>query len=285
LGLRGWLTERIARFLTKPVATYALRSHNDFERLRRHIRKGDVLLVEGDQRVSSVIKYLTQSSWSHAALYVGDELVQRAGELREFALENFGDDARHVLVEAPVDGVVASPISKYSNFNVRLCRPHRLRTADLEEILDDAVASIGWRYDLRNIVNLAVHLLRVSILPRRYQRKAFSLGSDVGTQVICTSLLGRLFHKVNFPVLPSVTFPDTPRAKAASRWSLRGWRRRGLSLYAGIFHRRHPTLLTPRDFDLSPYFEIVKFNVTEDRDFDYQRIAWADEVQAGQDSD
>jgi hypothetical protein len=44
-------------------------------------------------------------------------------------------------------------------------------------------------------------------------------------------------------------------------------------------------LLTPRDFDLSPYFEIVKFNVIEDCDFDYQRIAWADEAQVGQDSD
>ena len=285
MSLRDWLTERIARFLTKPVAAYDLRGHDDFDRLKRHIRKGDVLLVEGDQRVSALIKYLTQSSWSHAALYVGDELIQRVGELREYALESFGDEAQHVLVEALVDGVVASPISKYSNFNLRLCRPHRLQTADLEEILDDAVASIGWRYDLRNIVDLAVHLLRVAILPRRYQRKALSLGSDVGTQVICTSLLGRLFHKVNFPVLPSVTFPDPPRVKAASRWSRWTWRRRGPALYQGIFRRRHPTLLMPRDFDLSPYFEIVKFNVIEDRDFDYQRIAWADEAQVGQDGD
>ena len=39
---------------------------------------------------------------------------------------------------------------------------------------------------------------------------------------------------------------------------------------------RHPTLLTPRDFDLSPYFEIVKFNVVADGRFDYQRIQWAE---------
>jgi hypothetical protein len=235
-----------------------------------------VLLVEGDQRVSEVIKYLTQSSWSHAALYVGDELVQRSGDLREYALQSFGDDARHLLLEALIDGVVASPISKYSNFNVRLCRPHRLRAEDLAEILDDAVASIGWRYDLSNIVHLAFHLLRLSILPHRHQYQAISLSDDIGTQVICTSLLGRLFHKVNFPVLPSVTFPDTPPAKTLSRWWPLGWRRRRSSLYAGLFHRRHPTLLTPRDFDLSPYFEIVKFNVIEDRDFDYQRIEWVD---------
>ena len=39
---------------------------------------------------------------------------------------------------------------------------------------------------------------------------------------------------------------------------------------------RHPTLLTPRDFDLSPYFEIIKFNVVADGRFDYQRIQWAE---------
>jgi hypothetical protein len=40
---------------------------------------------------------------------------------------------------------------------------------------------------------------------------------------------------------------------------------------------RHPNLLTPRDFDLSPYFEVVKFNVIADGHFDYQRIRWADD--------
>jgi hypothetical protein len=44
---------------------------------------------------------------------------------------------------------------------------------------------------------------------------------------------------------------------------------------------RHPTLLTPADFDLSPYFEVVKFNVIADGDFDYRRIRWeADAVAA-----
>lgn len=282
MDLRDWLTDRIARFLTKPVGQYHLRGPNDFARLKRHIRKGDVLLVEGDQRVSAVIKYLTQSSWSHAALYVGDELLQRVGEGSTPALEAFGDEARHILVEALVDGVVASPLSKYENFNLRLCRPHRLRPEDLTEILDVAIATIGWRYDLRNIVDLALHLLWVSLMPRRFQRDALALGSDGGTEVICTSLLGRLFHMVDFPVLPTVTFPDPPRADVPSRWPILRRRRRRRSerrsLYDGVFHRRHPTLLTPRDFDLSPYFEIVKFNVIEDRAFDYQRIAWVEDV-------
>ena len=32
------------------------------------IEPGDVLLVEGDNRISAIIKYLTQSTWSHSAL-------------------------------------------------------------------------------------------------------------------------------------------------------------------------------------------------------------------------
>jgi hypothetical protein len=38
----------------------------DIEVLRRTLRPADVILVEGRQRVSAAIKYLTQSTCSHA---------------------------------------------------------------------------------------------------------------------------------------------------------------------------------------------------------------------------
>jgi hypothetical protein len=40
---------------------------------------------------------------------------------------------------------------------------------------------------------------------------------------------------------------------------------------------RHPTLITPRDFDLSPFFEIVKLNPVAKGEFDYSRILWAED--------
>jgi hypothetical protein len=99
--------------------------------------------------------------------------------------------------------------------------------------------------------------------------------------VICTSLLGQLFHKVGFPVLPSVTYPEGSGAQEApirrGRWSLFPRRRRNRHL--GLYRRRHPTLLAPRDFDLSPYFQIVKFNLIPERKFDYSQIEWAPEVE------
>jgi hypothetical protein len=35
------------------------------------LKLADVVLVEGKRRISTVIKYLTQSSLFHAAIYVG----------------------------------------------------------------------------------------------------------------------------------------------------------------------------------------------------------------------
>jgi hypothetical protein len=279
-SLRGWLTDRLTHYLSEPVRHYDLRGRNDFDHLKSTTCKGDVLLVEGDQRVSAVIKYLTQSSWSHAVLYIGDELLCRDAELKERTIEQFGDDADNLIVEALFDGVIVSPLVKYVDFNVRLCRPHCLRSEHLKVILDDCVASIGWHYDLRNILDLAVHFIFLSILPGRHRNEVLRFGSGASSQVMCTSLLGQLFHKVGFPVLPTVTYPDEEPAESdqskRSLWSY--FQRRRRFRYAGVYRRRHPTLLTPRDFDISPYFEIIKFNVIPERRFDYSRIEWAPDL-------
>jgi len=282
VGALDWISAHIADFLNQPSGFYELRDQNDRETLRRQLRKGDVLLVEGDQRVSTVIKLLTQSCWSHVALYVGDELIARGGPLRDEVVDRFGAASQYMMVEALYDGVVASPIDKYIDFNLRLCRPHRIRPDDLKRVLDDAIASIGWRYDLRNLLQLARHLLMVWLRPGRYRAESVRFGSEAGTEVICSSLLGQLFHSVDFPVLPTVTYPDgAAPAPAVGRFTRLF--RRDRSRYEGIYRQRHPTLLTPRDFDLSPYFEIVKFNAIADGSFDYQRIAWARDLEESSD--
>ena len=49
---------------------------SDPDTLRRVLQPGDIILIEGNQYVSNAIKYLTQSTWSHAAFYVGDALPE-----------------------------------------------------------------------------------------------------------------------------------------------------------------------------------------------------------------
>jgi hypothetical protein len=275
-SLREWITQRVIRFLNEPVGHYEQHHPTDLDALKRHIRKGDVLLVDGDLRVSVLIKYLTHSPWSHAGLYVGDELLRRGGALRALAEEHFGFEAQHIVVEAVMDGVVASPLSKYADHNLRMCRPLGLLPKHLERILDGAIEAIGWRYDLRNVIDLAIHLGRAALLPPRHRRRALRFGSGAARSVICTSLLGQLFADIGFPVLPQVSYPDAPggsprpsRRALLSVWSHRDSERD--SRYAG----RHPTLLMPRDFDLSPFFQVVKVGAPEV--LDYERIAWEED--------
>jgi hypothetical protein len=61
----------IAAYLQKPAAGYEPFTSTDPAALRAHIKPGDILLIEGRNHISGIIKYLTQSTWSHAALYVG----------------------------------------------------------------------------------------------------------------------------------------------------------------------------------------------------------------------
>ncbi len=68
-GLQA-IGDAIVRYLERPARGYEPFPPCDLDILRRLLRTGDVLLVEGNSHLAGVIKYLTHSSWSHAALYV-----------------------------------------------------------------------------------------------------------------------------------------------------------------------------------------------------------------------
>lgn len=278
--MQRWIRDWLVHYLEKPVSHYECKAWIDQEGLYRNLCKGDVVLVEGNQRISVVIKYLTQSSWSHAALYIGDELLRRGDAYAEWAQERFGDDAQHLLVEALSEGVVATPISKYFSLNLRVCRPHGLTPEHLDIVLNDAIGAIGWEYDVMNVLDLARYFLPSLLLPERFRPKGARFGSGVRTEVMCSSLLGHLFQKVRFPVLPLVSFPNgfvPPRTRVRGLTPL--FRRKEPEAWPmPRYKQRHPTLLTPRDFDLSPYFTIVKYNVLAAAGFDYREIEWEEET-------
>lgn len=262
------------RLLTTPLANYVQRVPNNIDKLKKTLSKGDVLLVEGDQRISQVIRYLTQSSWSHCAIYVGDELLrrdpQRAAELRQ----RFGEEAQHLLIEAdPGNGVSANPISKYQRFNIRICRPQGLHRDDVGTVLNYVIGQLGRRYDVRHVFELARFFFPVSIVPRRWRRAALTFGSRDGRAVICSSMIAEAFTRVGYPILPVVTLFDRPVSPTT-------WWKRMLAPNAprplATFRRHNPALVTPRDFDLSPYFEVVKFNHLGDPRLNYREIVWDD---------
>jgi len=139
----------LAKYLTKTVKSYQPFSVHRTATLKSVLQPGDVLLVEGDHRISSAIKYLTQSTWSHAAFY--------SGQLHNPA-QPCDEDC--VLIEADLEnGVIAVPVEKYSKYNIRICRPVNLTESDLEKLCTYMADSIGKEYDLKNIVDLARYLL------------------------------------------------------------------------------------------------------------------------------
>jgi hypothetical protein len=66
--LTTYISARILRYLAEPTKRYAPFFAPAPEVLRRALQPGDILLIEGNTRLSAIIKFLTQSTWSHAAL-------------------------------------------------------------------------------------------------------------------------------------------------------------------------------------------------------------------------
>lgn len=262
--------------LTQPRKRYQHFVENVPAALKATVRPGDVILVDGDQRISQAIKYLTMSSWSHSAIYVGDALLRRDAATRADVQRRFGREARHLLVEALVDkGVVVSPLIKYIDLNTRICRPVGLKPRDVETVLEYVVARIGLQYDRRNFWDLMRYLLPFSLIPTELREDALHFGSGKETETICSSLLAEAFGKVRFPILPVPVRQKPHTVSQRLRQHILG--RPTRRAYSGLLRARHPTLCVPRDFDLSPYFEIVKFNPRDEAAFDYQRLEWEGE--------
>src|SRR4051812_19078790 len=237
--------QMIAGYLQKEVPGYEPFTPSDPEHLRGVIEPGDVLLVEGNNRISGIIKYLTQSTWSHAALYVGH--IDGAFE---------PDGEPHVLIEANIgEGVTSAPLSKYFSYHTRLCRPIGLSYEDRTTVCRYAINRIGFGYDTKNILDLMRYLFPLPV-PQRWRRRMIAIGSGDPTKMICSALIAQAFDAVRYPILPKIT-------RAGSRQARRE-----------ILHIRDSSLYMPRDFDISPYFEIVKPTIVQG--FDYTALHWAD---------
>lgn len=240
----GRIGQGIVRYLEQPSSGYEPFTPSDPAALASVLRPGDVVLVEGNSRVSGVIKYLTQSTWSHAALYAGD----RFGKTTETG-------EPHVFVEAVLgEGVVTAPLSKYQDFHTRVCRPAGLNAHDCERVASYMINKLGLNYDVKNIIDLMRYLMPMPV-PARFRRRMIALGSGDPTKLICSSLIAQAFEVVRYPILPKIELIGSRETRRE------------------ILHIRHHSLYTPRDFDISPYFSVVK--PTIETGFDYKRLRWA----------
>jgi hypothetical protein len=245
----GWMFDIVGRLigwlLQKQAESCEPLCPDDLTALRDTLRPGDVLLVDGKHHISSLIKYLSQSTWSHSALYVGP-----------IAGVTTPEGEPHVLIEANSgEGVVSAQLSKYEHCHTRICRPEGLSEADCGKVCHYACERIGFGYDHKNIIDLMRYLLPWPVTQRRRGRM-IKLGSGDASRIICSSLIAQAFEAVRYPILPTITHVESRAARCE------------------IAEIRHSSLYVPRDFDISPYFMVVKPTLA--RGFNYKDMRWAD---------
>lgn len=213
---------------------------SDFKRMAHEIRLGDILLVEGRSRASDVIKLVSQSPWSHAAIYIGRLHDIEDDEIRASITETYHvQNNQQLIIESLLGkGTIITPLDHYKLEHTRICRAKGLSHDDAHTVIHFALSQLGREYDVRHILDLFRFLFPWGIIPRRWRSCLLRHHAGESTRQICSAMLAEAFGAVRFPILPIVKSDEE----------------NGVSL-----HQRNPRLYTPSDFDYSPYFEIIKY--------------------------
>ena len=253
------LVKRLASWLTDWLMqeSYDISSPQcDFERIRHEVKPCDVLLIEGRSRVSNVIKQITQSPWSHAMLYIGRLHDIEDDRVRDIIKESYnGSPDEQLVIESELGyGTVVHPLSRYESNHLRICRPNGLSYGDSQKVVHYAVSRLGLDYDVRHILDLARFFFPYAILPRRWRSSLFESSPGQETKTVCSSMIAEAFSFIHFPILPLVKLDS----------------QNGVQLF-----QRNPRLCTPRDFDYSPYFRIIKYPFLDyTHHSDYKLLPW-----------
>ena len=88
-----------------------------------------------------------------------------------------------------------------------------------------------------------------------------AFGSGDPTRAICSTLIAQALQSIRYPILPILHRLEAGTAECPA-------------CVADAMHIRHHSLFAPRDFDVSPYFEIVKPSLAPG--FDYRSVQWDD---------
>lgn len=258
MPLGTWLVKKLSNYLLKdikPSRSYLC----DFPRIRHEVRMADVLLIEGRNRISRIVQRITQSPWSHAALYIGHIHNIDDPQLRELVQKNYqGALSEQLLIEAMIgEGTIIVPMSKYKDEHIRVCRPTGLAHYDAQKIISYAVHSMGRTYNLRHFIDLGRFLLSSKFIPRAWHSSLFKNSRGKAKQDICSVMIAKAFTSVKFPILPLIRKTNSNDMEMI---------------------RRNPKLYAPSDFDYSPYFDIIKYPMVPVSGFSaYRYLPWQDE--------
>ncbi len=253
--IRDVIGKRLIAWLNKPRDVYG-GSLSDFERLSQEILPGDVLLVEGKTQVSQIIQMVTHSRWSHSALYVGKLTEIQEHLPNEFDQSGLKTDKSYVIEAELGKGTILTPLDAYHDFRSRVCRPIGITGHDRQRVCRYALHRLGAGYNVRQLADLARFLFPYGILPRTWRSTLFQHNAGPETKIVCSTLIADAFQMVSFPVLPIYS--------------------KGSSGKNRLF-KRNSRLFAPSDFDISPFFNIVKFPYFSSAEPRYYRyLPWAE---------
>ena len=232
-----WLGRKLGAWLRQQIPGHEPFVSSDPAALRRSLRPADVLLVAGGNRrvdghqVPDAVDLVPCGALRGQRHRCSSRCAGRAHADR-------GQSRRGVRG--------CASLAKYDCYHTRICRPVGLTDADREAVIAYMLSHLGTRYDMRNVVDLARYLLPTPPVPTRWRRRMIALGSGEPTRAICSTLIAAAFQHVRYPILPRV------ERIAAEERGMTEFQRQA------ILHIRHHSLYTPADFDLSPYFRVVK---------------------------
>ena len=262
-NIKSWLWTIIVEWLNDiPTKNRQQQAINNTDHLLRDIRPADVILFEGRSRVGEVIKIITLSPWTHAALYIGRLIdIQDKDTKDKVRLFYKGDETSPLIIESLLGrGTIITALTDYPEDNLRVCRASELNYSDQSKIVNFAIEHLGMLYDVRQLLDLARFIFPYAIVPRHWRSSLFQHNAGRPTHIVCSGMITRCFQSVNYPILPIIKADNNDRIR---------------------FFKRNFRLFTPADFDYSPYFEVIKFPVWGSKQDGnhalYHDLPWQDE--------
>lgn len=239
-SLTNWLWQHIVNWLNTESKDNTVREIFDFDHLLNDVRPADVVLVEGQAHVSEVIKIVTMSPWTHAALAIGSLDSIKDHALHHKISQHYqGDPNEPLVIESLLGhGTVVNPLSAYRGQHLRICRPVKISLRDRKKVCAFALEHLGLDYDVRQLLDLARLMFPYAILPRKWRSSLFSHNAGKPTQIVCSSMIARCFQHVQYPVLPIIKTDEDDQVR---------------------FYKRNFRLFVPADFDYSPFFDVIKY--------------------------